>query len=199
MTDPILLGMDDTSLAQICGEMFCHSSQTIIFQLLLARGDFVALPPALKYSKGSAGSKSGDKPGQVIVSSFFSSLKLWFDFFCSISEIIHQKLLSCQVSWDWESWFHSVFEYKTPHTFLVYLWMSTPLQLLHSCSPILANSHLRKGIKSLFQFKNHTVQELSKTFEPSHFRRYFGFVSVVSWGVRLFADELKLTTTWSVC
>lgn len=38
MIDSVLLGIDDTSLAQIFGEMFCHSSRLIIFSCSLLQG-----------------------------------------------------------------------------------------------------------------------------------------------------------------
>lgn len=51
MADRIVLGMNDTSLEQICGEMLSFFTDDS-FQLLFAGRGFVALPSTLKYSKG---------------------------------------------------------------------------------------------------------------------------------------------------
>lgn len=64
-----LLGMDDTSLAQICGEMFCFFTDDSS-QLLFAAGALLLYLLLNIVQRFSIRFKSADKLGQVIVSTF---------------------------------------------------------------------------------------------------------------------------------
>ena len=52
MTDSILLSMEDTRVAHISGEIFCHSSKTIYFYTAFCWRGSVALPFSVKYPNG---------------------------------------------------------------------------------------------------------------------------------------------------
>lgn len=130
-SDSIFLRLEYTSLAQIRGEMFCHSSVIILFGCSLLEGFWSTFLFEILL-RCSFGLRSGDKLGQVVVFNFFFFENTFVWVLPCVWDHYHiGKFLSCQPSWDWKSSFHLVFgcTIYNIHS-AIYMLSYTPLALM---------------------------------------------------------------------